>query len=321
MTPIELVARLVAAGDGSIAVTGATGWFGATALDLLYSALGKDAPRRVLAYASSERSVRVQDGRRVEIRPLSELACESSDVDVVLHFAYLTRDKVAELGVQQYVAANIAITTTVLGAIDRLRPRGVVVTSSGAVYGPGRRLVHDAMGDPYGALKRLDELAFRAACDEVGAACVVPRVFSVAGPRMTKPERYALGSMIAMARAGGPIVVRADRPVVRSYCGVDEVVALAMSEASRGVSSTFDTGGHVVEMAELAAVVADNAGGRVVVSRPAFDPTAEEDRYVGDRSAMSRLADSTGLSLRSLPELVEATERFLVGETGLGGAR
>jgi len=320
VTPTELVASLLAPGDGIIAVTGATGWFGATALDLLYDALGEDAPRRVLAYASSERSMTVRDGRHVEALALAELARSTATPDVLLHFAYLTRDKAGELGVDRYIAENIAITTTVLDAIAQLRPRRVVITSSGAVYGPGRGLVHDVLGDPYGALKRLDELAFRAAADEVGASCVIPRVFSVAGPRMTKPDRYALGTMLAMARAGGPVVIRSDHPVVRSYCGVDEVVALALWESFGGVSSTFDTGGHVVEMAGLATTVARYAGG-CAVRRPTFDPSAAEDRYVGDLNAMPRLASRAGLTLRSLSELVAVTGHSLKTSAELGGLR
>jgi nucleoside-diphosphate-sugar epimerase len=313
MTPGELVAQCLT-GRGVIAVTGATGWFGATALDLLYAALGDSAPERVVGYASAARDVTVADGRVVRVRPLSELGAQSPAPETVLHFAYLTRDRVEDLGVDAYSRRNIAISATVLDAIARHRPRHVVMASSGAVYGPGPRLVADVDNDPYGTLKHLDELAFRSACADVGASCVIPRVFSVAGPRMTKPDKYALGSMIAMAERGGPIEVRAAAPVHRSYCGVDEVVALALWAAVQGRDLTLDSGGTVVEVGELAEVVADVLGlGPGSVAR-AWDPSGPANTYVGDGARMSELADEAGLDLRSLPELVGATAAWLSGQ-------
>lgn len=307
MTPLELVKSLLTHTTDSIAVTGATGWFGATTLDLLYDALGANAPARVRAYASTRRSVVVRDGRTVQVRPLADLVEASWSPDILLHFAYVTRDKVTDLGVSQYIATNVAISTAVLEAVARLRPRQVVMTSSGAVYGPGSEREHDVIGNPYGALKRLDELAFRAAADEVGASCVIPRVFAVAGPRMTKPEKYALGSMIAMAQAGGPVVVRADHRVVRSYCGVDEVVAISLWAASHVGHVVFDTGGAIVEIGELAAVVARDVGQGCAVERSALISQSPEDRYLGETTEMFDLAERAGIHLRSLTQLVAAT--------------
>ncbi len=306
LTALDLVGSALAGRQESFAVTGATGWFGATALDLLYGALGDDAPTRVTAYASAERTVVVGDGRRVAVRPLSDLLQARPSPSVLMHFAYLTRDKVAELGTQEYVTRNVALSASVLEAVRRLRPRHVIVASSGAVYATDGGLARDVVADPYGSLKRLDELAFRAAADEVGATCVVPRVFSVAGPHMTKPEKYALGDMLATARAGRPVFVRAAGPVYRSYCGVDEVVALSLWASLRGMSLTFDSGGTVVEMSELAATVASVAGGRLV-QRASFDPGLPADRYCGDPGPMAALAREAGLRMRDLPELLRAT--------------
>ncbi|GAA3802469.1 NAD-dependent epimerase/dehydratase family protein [Cellulomonas soli] len=312
MTPAELVASLLAAGDDRVAVTGATGWFGATALDLLYGALGTEAPERVQAYASSHRVVTVADGRQVEVLPLAELPGRVPSPTLLLHFAYLTRDKVAEVGVDAYVRRNLAISATVLDAVAAHRPRGVVVSSSGAVYGAGPRFVADVDADPYGALKRVDELAFAGACEDVGATYVVPRVFSVAGPRMTKPEKYALGSLIGMAAGGRPLQVSATGPVVRTYCGVDEVVALCLWASVRGRSVVFDSGGAPIEVGELARVVA-SVHGRTDEAERTWDPAAEENSYVGDGTMMAELAREAGLGLRALPELVRETARWLDG--------
>lgn len=296
-----------------VAVTGATGWFGAVALDLLYSALGDQADTQVVGYASARRSVVLSDGRSVTVRPLADLLTQDPPPTVLLHFAFLTREKVAALGVDPYTSQNVAITATVLGAIERHQPRQVVTLSSGAVYSPSGELAADLPADPYGTLKHLDELAIRAATRQAGGVCVIPRVFSVAGPRMTKPDLYALGSLIAMAAAGGPVEVRSRGAVYRSYCGVDEVVALALWAALTGREATFDTCGTVVEVGDLARLVAQVHGLPGDVVRRDWDPDVVADRYVGDGAAMRQLADEAGLALQSLPDLVRDTSAWLTG--------
>src|SRR5665811_105818 len=183
--PVDLVAEALRGTDEIVAVTGATGWFGGVALDLLYEALGDQAATRVVGYASSAREVTVSDGRTVGVRPLVDLVSQDPPPTTLLHFAFLTRDKVAALGIDAYTSQNVAITTTVLDAIAKHRPEHVVVTSSGVVSAATGQDAADLGTDPYGALKHLDELAFRATTRDVGGVCVIPRVFSVAGPRMT----------------------------------------------------------------------------------------------------------------------------------------
>jgi nucleoside-diphosphate-sugar epimerase len=311
--PVDLVADALRGTDEILAVTGATGWFGGVALDLLYESLGDQAPARVVGYASSAREVSLSDGRTVQVRPLGALTSQDPPPTTLLHCAFLTREKVAALGIDSYTSRNLAITATVLGAISRHKPHAVVVISSGAVYSSAGALVSDLRADPYGVLKHVDELAFRAATRDVGGVCVIPRVFSVAGARMTKPALYALGSLIAMAIAGGPIQVRALGPVFRSYCGVDEVLALAMWAALSGRDLVFDTCGTVVEVEELARVVAQEHGLDVDVVRRTWDPDVAPDRYVGNGGPMEALAAEAGLPLRPLPDLVRETSAWLTG--------
>jgi nucleoside-diphosphate-sugar epimerase len=318
--PAELIADALRGTDEVVAVTGATGWFGSVALELLYGALGSSAADRVVAYASSARQLKLSDGTSVSVRPLADLLTQDPPPTTLLHFAYLTRDKLGALGRNAYTARNVAITATVAGAIARHRPRHVVSLSSGAVYSDtsasgappaDAALVSDVRADPYGALKALDELVFRAATHDAGGVCVIPRVFNVAGPRMTKPGLYALGSMIEMAAAGGPLQVRSRGPVFRSYCGVDEVVALALWAALRGRDLVFDTSGTVVEIGELARVVARLHGLGSDDVRRTWDPHVTADHYVGDGGQMDALAVAAGLDLRPLSELVRETSSWL----------
>jgi len=280
-------------------VTGATGWFGRVTLDLLGQSMGRAAFReRVAGYASRTRSVEVAGVGQVELRPLTDL----EPAEVLLHFAFLTRPHVLPDDHDSFVAANVAITSRVLAAIATGGVRRVFVTSSGAARAP------HMVTNPYGALKRLDELAFAEACREARAACVVARVFNVGGAHMSRPEAYALGDLILRARAGQPLAIASRGEVVRSYVTVGDVVAVALGELVAGRDAFFDAAGaRAVEIEELAALVLR------VVGRPELpivrerDPGAPANVYVGDGRRLRELAREHDVTLQDLEAVVAAT--------------
>ncbi len=307
LRPVDLARDLLSGTADVIAVTGATGWFGRTTLELLFRVLGEAAATRVFAFGSRSGGVELSTGHTVPVRPLSDLPDLRPSPTVVLHYACLTKDREPELGAAAYLQANLGITATMLRTLEAHGPRLLVATSSGAAAGyggaPGLDLEHNA----YGTLKRLDELAFGRLATELGVGYAIPRVYSVAGPWMTKPARYALGSMLTMAQTGGPITINARRPVWRSYSGVAEVVALSLWMAQQQANTVFDTGGHVVELAELATAVARTVGGGCRISRPEFDPEAFPDRYLGNPAVFEQSARTAGLLPASLDELVTSS--------------
>jgi nucleoside-diphosphate-sugar epimerase len=259
----------------------------------------------VLAFASARKELRRDDGTVVPVAPLDDLI--GTPHDVLLHFAYATGEH-AGAG-DAYVATNVAITATVVEAIARQRPGAVVYASSGAVHRDG---AGDLRADPYGTLKRLDELTLRAAAHDAGAAAVVARVFNVAGPWLLK-RGFAIADLIDQVRDGGPVVLRAAHPVVRSYVDVEDLVTLLLALADAGQDAAFDTEGEVaVEMGELAARVAAVLGRPDVVVKREWDPEAPADRYVGDGTAMRALAAEHGVALRDLDEQIRRTAAGLL---------
>jgi nucleoside-diphosphate-sugar epimerase len=295
-------------GDERFAVTGATGWLGRNALDLLDDALGPEvAARCVSAFASRPAKLTTSRGREVEVLPLSSLPEHRPRSTHLLHFAYLTRDRLDDLSLDAYVARNIAITATVLRAVERHQPVALVAASSGAVYREDRTLVMDLTAEPYGTLKHLDEILFTGACQTSGTAVVVPRIFNLIGRHMTKPGRYALGSLILDALAGSDLHVTSPTPVVRAYADVQAVIALSVWLALRARSCTFDTSGEELEVGQLARKVAQALGlADPCVTRPEAVPD-HPDRYVGDHHAWARLTRESGIRPRPLPELIRET--------------
>lgn len=238
--------------------------------------------------------------------PLAELA--QTPHDVLLHFAYATREHAVGA---EYVETNAAITATVVEAIARQRPAAVVYASSGAVY-RGDGLAFDVRADPYGALKRLDELTLRAAAQDVGAAAIVARVFNLAGPWLLK-RGFAIANLIEQVQAGGAVTIRAGHPVVRSYVDVEDLAALLLALAEARQDARFDTAGEVaVEMGELAARVAQALGREDELSiERDWDPAAPADRYVGDDTEWLRLTAEHGIAPRDLGAQIARTAASL----------
>lgn len=289
-----------------IVVTGASGWVGRASLERLSEIVGPALRERAVLLAGSARQIALGDGSTLAVAPLADLERTPGEGALLAHFAFLTRDRLADLGPDRYIAANEAITAGVAAWIRRARPAAVLAASSGAVDGAG-----DLDVDPYGALKRREEQALAAACEQVGARLCVVRIFNVSGPHMRRPERYALGSMIRAVLASEPVHVRAPHPVIRSYVAIRELLDLGLAVLGDEAAEphvVFDSAGQEeVEVGELAVRVAralGRPGARIV--RP---PTAAEpvDRYVGDGEAIGRLRTRYAIAHLPLDEQIRQT--------------
>ena len=306
-------ARLIESGL-DVVVTGGGGWLGQATLEMLESAFGPQVASRVHVFGASRRALTLRSGTQLEVHPLAELPRLAVGPHLLAHYAFATREFVAELGPVEYISRNEVIASLVGEHVLRSRPVGVFVPSSGAVY-----LGDDLSTNPYGVLKVRDERRFLDLAEGTGGMSpaprvVIPRLFNLAGPFLNKPDRYVLGSVIEDIGRGGPVRLTATRPVVRSYVHVADLVDLALVMVGDGPvpDGPFDTAGEreieVGELAELAISVLDRPD--TAIERPPLDGTGP-DRYVGDPSAMRSLARSYGVELTPLVRQIEDTARYL----------
>lgn len=271
-----------------LAVTGAGGWLGMATLDLVSSALGEAFADRVCCFGSGARTLTLLDGTQVDQRPLHDLGLLAPRPTLVLHFAFLTKDRAEAMPEEQYRAANRAIGRTVLDSLDGIGAEAIFVASSGAAA-----FADDPNSSPamrlYGSLKKDDERMFAGWAESAGRRAAIARIFNLSGPYMNKHASYALASFLLDALAARPVAVRAARPVIRSYVAIRElmslVLALLLDENWSVVR--FDTGGAPMEMQEIAEAVAAICG-PVAVVRPAMIEN-RADEYVGDDPAYRRL--------------------------------
>ncbi len=297
-----LAARAV--GNDRVLVTGASGWLGRTALDLLAPL---DLP--TLALASRARIIRVGN-REIGCRVWDDREVAAFAPTVVLDCAFLTRDRVADMPLDEYVAANRILTERLVYATQLPSVRLALTVSSGAAIYPHDALDGPIEDNPYGYLKREAEHRLAEAAAESGAIPVVVRAWSISGAHVQKPQSYALGSMIRDADAGA-IQIMSRRLVFRRYVLAEELLALGIAEGGVG-PATIDSGGELVEMAELAARIAAVVRPDAVISREDVDPR-DPDRYHSDGQDWEWRCQRWDLASVSLDRQIEITARGGLG--------
>ncbi len=217
--------------DGILVITGATGWVGRTAAHELQRLLSPDQfLRRVRLFASCPGSI-LSSGYTdvapflIPVFPLKDLADLASlePLKAVLHTAFLTRDRVAQVGQDDYVATNRWITAQVASALTAAPNARAVVISSGAAAVHDHDSGRDLVADPYGVLKWEEEQIL----SSLLPTSLVLRLYALSGQFIREPSRFALGDFLLKAMRKESIRLDAANPVLRSYANAGDIAALA----------------------------------------------------------------------------------------------
>lgn len=294
----ELASRSL--GNDRVLITGASGWLGRTALDLVLP-LGLPT----LALASRPRVIRVGD-KDVECHTWDDRRVAAFEPTVVLDCAFLTRDRVGEMPLGEYVAANRALTDRLLYATQLANVRLALTVSSGAAIYPHDALNGPLESNPYGYLKREAEQQLAQAAKRSGAVPVVVRAWSISGAHVQKPQGYALASMIQDA-INGAVRIRSRRPVFRRYILAEELLAVGIAQGGVG-PATIDSGGELVEMEDLAKRIVRAVRPNAMITRDPVDPR-NPDHYHSDGREWESYSAAWGLAGEPLDRQIEITAR------------
>lgn len=306
---------MVIGGYGRVVVTGASGWVGRNAVDLLIGELGAAFADRVVLSASRARQLPTVAGAIAMLPTPDLVGLAPGPRTLIIHCGFPTQDQVDVMGESAYTDSITRLRVTMQQVIERLGAVDMVYISSGAATSVQRGEPVAHRTQVYGQAKLDDEAAYAEAMARTGGRLCIVRAFALSGPYMTKPEAYALGSMIMQAEATECIEVRATRPVRRSYMAIDDMLRIAMhavGELESGDSATFETAGEIVEMGELASRVLGVLGANAsAVVRPPIDPDASADDYLGDPAAVKVLAARAGITPAPLDEQIATTAKWL----------
>jgi nucleoside-diphosphate-sugar epimerase len=290
--------------DASLLITGATGWFGVWLLDVMcaaddllrlgmrITAVSRD-PSRFLArfrdFADESRITWI-------CADIREFDARQRDYTHIIHAA-------TDSGAVSGPEASSRLFDTIVDGARRIigaagkQCRGVLLLSSGAIYGPARpgclRFAEaEAAGpDPscanntYAEGKRAAEQVFAIAAT-MGVPVRIARCFAFVGPHMPFDAHFAIGNFIADAVQGRPIRIKSDGRAVRSYLYMTDLICALLVILAKGtVARPYNVGSDApVTINQLAQSVDRVVGGYgVVIGGALSDPG---DRYVPDTTRL-----------------------------------
>jgi nucleoside-diphosphate-sugar epimerase len=272
-----------------VLVLGASGWFGRTALSMM----GRKHEDSLLI-GRSARAITVE-GRQIVIREWAEGLVEGFQPDLVLDFAFLTKDKLPLVGADEFSQQNAKLSERMFLAASLPSVKKVVMVSSGeAVYRGGSQ--SKPVGDSYGDQKAHNEGVLRVLASTSKTDFVVARAWSVSGGHIQAPESFALSDFVLSALRLKNIQVTAPQRVFRRYCSVEDFLAVAITAEVEENYLEFDSGGPLIELEGLAKLVASDIGGTSVKLTHLARSHSNADNYFSDGTDWTRLCLEIGLT-------------------------
>jgi len=276
-----------------ILILGAGGWFGQTMLQMLDGGVQK------MAIGSSKRDY-------CEIWDLELI--ENFKPTIVLNFAFITRNRLKNYNRSEYISINLELIERmrIVGQMNSVRL--LLTVSSGAALDPQAQQGLESE-EIYGALKKYEECA-ALSCQALNRSVVVLRAYSLSGPFVRDASQYAFSSFIQQAIFQKEIHISATNQVYRRYCSVGDLLAVGIGRAMQGWSGVIESGGHLLELGELADLV-----GRLLHlnlrSRPMFTSLVV-DRYYSDNESWQRSLEELQFKPLNIDEQIESTIEFII---------
>lgn len=246
-----------------ILVTGGAGFAGTAVTKHLLL-----AGHQVAALVHDARPGGVEDLRPGDILDAASLRAAVNGADVVCHLAALTRVRDSFADPVGYFERNTAGTINLLRAMDAEqertgRPLGLVLASTGAVYGtPERQPITEAEApapsSPYGASKLAAESAAACYAGTGNAGVIILRAFNLAGAvsgRGDTDTTRLIPKALAVAAGRAPrLHVNGDGTAVREYLHVEDfghACALAAGACEPGTSRAYNVSGTAATVRDV----------------------------------------------------------------------
>ena len=288
---------------GNILITGASGWLGKSSISyLLHRGCSLS---QLLLVASEDKFFNVGNFHKVKAENYSKFETIRK-IDGVIHLAFLTREKSDVMGLTRYSSINQEITQKAVKIIRQTEPNWVVTVSSGAIFNPiTKHLETNIATNPYGFLKLREEEELTFATKTVGANLVIGRLWGASGSLMPINRSYALSDFIVQAVTDKKIEIKAAHEVYRRYVDAEIFMAVLLERAISGKSESIDSGGSIVEIGDLAKIVADQLNIENI-NRPRL-LNAEIDDYYPRGDQFATIAAELNLPISEIREQVANT--------------
>ena len=272
-----------------IVISGIRGWLGNSAVNVLVDDFSVD-PSKIVGIGS-QRNIEKIGNHSYDVKTWKDFSHGLKDVQLFLHFGFLTRDKVAKMPFEEYLLKNREITDQALDFIKINSPMAVVNVSSGAVFNPPTftNLANDLSHNPYGFLKLEEEKKLQELCAKKNIGIVINRLWGLSGIDVKNKEPYALYEFIKKAQENKTIEIKSKNLVFRRYVNDRQLMRLLLKLAFQSETIIFDSGGPLVEIEDLANLVIRTLSSKSNISKRIIDPQAIKDEYFSKNSKFEEI--------------------------------
>lgn len=284
-----------------IAISGASGWLGKQTIEVIESVESAESP---LLFTSNGRDIVLRNSGERKTKSFLE-SQPPAILEGFIHLAFLTRDKVRNIGSKDFISTNLRLISKACQIIESSKPKWVVVVSSGAILDRSSgKLESNIERNPYGFCKRIEELLIEQSAQTVGANVVFGRLWGATGELMPPNSAYALSDFIISAHREKKININSGGKVFRRYLDAGEFMKVLIKAGVSGKSLTIDSGGPLIEIGDLAELVSQHFQDVEIQRSPALD---QVDDYYPHGDEFEKLAGELGVELANIKNQVSRT--------------
>lgn len=286
-------------------ITGATGWLGSELSRILLEEHNL-LTRQLHFISSTARKMKIGKNTftTITFRDLNEI----EDINNYYDFAFLPRHKIDLIGLKKYREVNEKIVMDSVNSINVLRPKNVVLASSGAIYKTGK-ISESSVNSLYSDLKIFQEEKIQEVCSKINSNLITIRIFNLSGNGMPKDYTFALSQIINEALNNRKIYIKSNFRVNRSYCDVTQLLRVLILASNSGYTGNLDSSGIKIEIRALAEKVVSELKSLSEIHSPNVISEALPDNYFSESKKYdSLLKEYLGEKTLSIKEQIHKTK-------------
>jgi nucleoside-diphosphate-sugar epimerase len=289
-----------------VVVTGANGWLGRSSI---WSLSQLENIESIIPVTRKSIEIIIENKTYSSIE-YSDIKHIKGKIDGYIHLPFVTRDKVKDLALSNYVQQNTQIIEQAKQNLELHKPNWIVSVSSGAVYKNGNNqtleLENNLELNPYGYLKHLEEKTIRDTAKEINANYVIGRLWGATGSDIQNYEPYAIGDFISSALSGNKITVKSTSNIKRNFVDSRQFMTILTKEAILGSNLTVDSFGTEITIRELAKKVCEQFPGSQVSLPPNYEPD-KSDNYIPLNQDFLQLFEKWRIHRKTIEEQIRDT--------------
>ena len=278
-----------------IVITGATGWLGSEASELIAEALGEEFNRRVSLVSSSPKIMQ-RSSYTFHTIGWEEFKTLKS-INLLIHFAYLNQDRAEKVGLQQFIQTNRLITDDINHVLNANLGCELLAASSGAAsYYHGNIDSTNSM-EVYASLKMESEECFLQNSN-IGSILNM-RIWNVTGPSLSINSDYAVANFFKQALNSNHIELTGNSASTRTYVDIKDMMYIFLLSLEKKQKITIDSGGYRISLLDLASKVLGELGfsSRSISLSGEFGPISH---YNPDPRFFNQMASDLQLELSNI---------------------